>query len=108
MIKDFKNKTAVLTGAGSGFGLEVARIGAALGMNLVLADVQQDALDKAAAEMRAAGAQVLAIRLDVSKAAEVEGNGAFGVVDCTDAAQALSSNDPATKVASLAGRTLAP
>ena len=71
MITDFKNKTAVLTGAGSGFGLECARIGARLGMNLVLADVQQDALDQAATEMRAAGAEVLAVRLDVSKAAEV-------------------------------------
>ena len=60
MISDFKGKTAVLTGAGSGFGLECARIGARLGMNLVLVDVQQDALDAAAAEMRAAGAQVLA------------------------------------------------
>ncbi|MDP2450538.1 MAG: SDR family oxidoreductase [Polaromonas sp.] len=76
MISDFKGKTAVLTGAGSGFGLECARIGARLGMNLVLADVQQDALDKAAAEMTAAGAQVLALRLDVSKAAEVEALGA--------------------------------
>ncbi|MGC1173089.1 SDR family oxidoreductase [Polaromonas sp.] len=76
MIKNFKGKTAVLTGAGSGFGLECARIGARLGMNLVLADVQQDALDKAAAEMTAAGAQVLAFRLDVSKAAEVEALGA--------------------------------
>ncbi len=76
MISDFQGKTAVLTGAGSGFGLECARIGARLGMNLVLADVQQDALDKAAAEMTAAGAQVLAVRLDVSKAAEVEALGA--------------------------------
>lgn len=76
MITDFKGKTAVLTGAGSGFGLECARIGARLGMNLVLADVQQDALDKAAAEMTAAGALVLAVRLDVSKAAEVEALGA--------------------------------
>ncbi len=75
MITDFKNKTAVLTGAGSGFGLECARIGARLGMNLVLADVQQDALDKAAAELRAAGAQVLALKVDVSKAAEVEALG---------------------------------
>jgi len=41
MIQDFKGKTAVLTGAGSGFGLECARIGARLGMNLVLVDVQQ-------------------------------------------------------------------
>jgi NAD(P)-dependent dehydrogenase (short-subunit alcohol dehydrogenase family) len=68
MIQDFKGKTAVLTGAGSGFGLECARIGAQLGMNLVLVDVQQDALDKAAAEMQAQGVQVLARRLDVSNA----------------------------------------
>ncbi len=68
MITDFKNKTAVLTGAGSGFGLECARIGAKLGMNLVLVDVQQDALDKATAELQAAGAQVLARRVDVSNA----------------------------------------
>jgi NAD(P)-dependent dehydrogenase (short-subunit alcohol dehydrogenase family) len=72
MISDFKNKTAVLTGAGSGFGLECARIGAKLGMNLVLADVQQDALDKTVAEMQAAGAQVLAMRVDVSKAEQMQ------------------------------------
>lgn len=76
MITDFKNMTAVLTGAGSGFGLECARIGAKLGMNLVLADVQQDALDAASAEMQAAGAQVLAMRVDVSKAAEMDALGA--------------------------------
>jgi NAD(P)-dependent dehydrogenase (short-subunit alcohol dehydrogenase family) len=76
MITDFKNKTAVLTGAGSGFGLECARIGAKLGMNLVLADVQQDALDKATAEITALGAQVLPFKLDISKAAEVEALGA--------------------------------
>ena len=76
MITDFKNMTAVLTGAGSGFGLECARIGAKLGMNLVLADVQQDALDAASAEMQAAGAQVLSMRVDVSKAAEMDALGA--------------------------------
>jgi NAD(P)-dependent dehydrogenase (short-subunit alcohol dehydrogenase family) len=59
MIQDFQGTTAVLTGAGSGFGLECARIGAARGMNLVLVDVQPDALDKARAEMEAAGAQVM-------------------------------------------------
>jgi len=72
MITDFKSKTAILTGAGSGFGLECARIGARLGMNLVLVDVQQDALDKAAAEIQACGAAVLALKVDVSKAAEME------------------------------------
>lgn len=72
MIDDFKGKTAVLTGAGSGFGLECARIGARLGMNLVLVDVQQDALDAAAAEAQAAGVQVLARKVDVSDAAQME------------------------------------
>lgn len=76
MISDFRNKTAVLTGAGSGFGLECARIGAKLGMHLVLADVQQDALDRAVAEMQTAGAQVLGMRVDVSKADQVEALGA--------------------------------
>jgi NAD(P)-dependent dehydrogenase (short-subunit alcohol dehydrogenase family) len=72
MIDNFAGKTAVLTGAGSGFGLECARIGARLGMNLVLVDVQQDALDAATAEMQAAGAQVLARKVDVSNAAQME------------------------------------
>ncbi len=76
MIDNFAGKTAVLTGAGSGFGLECARIGARLGMNLVLVDVQQDALDAAAAEMRAAGAEVLAQRVDVSSAEQMEQLGA--------------------------------
>jgi len=75
MLTDFINKTAVLTGAGSGFGLEMARIGAQRGMNLVLADVQQDALDNAVSEMQAAGAAVLGMVVDVSKAAHVEALG---------------------------------
>lgn len=72
MISDFQGKTAVLTGAGSGFGLECARIGAKLGMNLVLVDVQQDALDKAQAELEAAGAPVLARKVDVSSAEQMD------------------------------------
>ncbi len=72
MIDDFSGKTAVLTGAASGFGLECARIGARLGMQLVLVDVQQDALDAAVAEVQAAGCAVLARRVDVSDAAQME------------------------------------
>ncbi len=72
MIQDFQGKTAVLTGAGSGFGLECARIGAKLGMNLVLVDVQQDALDKATAEIEATGAKVLSRKVDVSSQAQME------------------------------------
>ena len=75
---------AVITGAASGFGLEASRIAAARGMAIVMADVQQGALDSAVAEIAGLGAQVLPFRLDVSKASEVEALGAatlarFGV-----------------------------
>ena len=63
---------AVITGAASGFGLESSRIAARLGMKIVMADVQADALATAQSEIEALGAQVLPFRLDVSKAAEVE------------------------------------
>lgn len=75
-MRKFEGRTAVITGAGSGLGLEAARIAARVGMNVVMADVQQDALDQAAADVTALGAQVLAQRIDVSKAAEVEALGA--------------------------------
>lgn len=68
MISNFAGKTAVLTGAASGFGLECARIAAARGMNLVLIDVQTDALTQAELELSATGVQVLAQRVDVSSA----------------------------------------
>jgi NAD(P)-dependent dehydrogenase (short-subunit alcohol dehydrogenase family) len=72
MIDNFKGKTAVLTGAASGFGLECARIAARLGMNVVLVDVQQDALDQAAHELTAQGATVMACKVDVSDATAME------------------------------------
>ena len=75
-MKTFQGRTAVITGAGSGFGLEASRIAAGLGMNIVMADVQPDALASAAAEIRALGAAVLTFQVDVSKAAEVEALGA--------------------------------
>ncbi len=74
-MKTFKDKTAVITGAASGFGLETSRLCAKAGMNVVMADVQQDALDRAADEIRGLGAQVLAMRVDVSKADQVEAMG---------------------------------
>jgi NAD(P)-dependent dehydrogenase (short-subunit alcohol dehydrogenase family) len=75
-MKSFSGRTAVITGAASGFGLEASRIAATKGLAIVMADVQADALERAAAEVAAMGAQVLPYRLDVSKAAEVEAMGA--------------------------------
>jgi NAD(P)-dependent dehydrogenase (short-subunit alcohol dehydrogenase family) len=74
-MKTFQGKTAVITGAGSGFGLETSRLCAQAGMNVVMADVQQDALDRAVNEIEALGAKVLPFRLDVAKAEQVEAMG---------------------------------
>ena len=64
-------QTAVITGAASGFGLELARLGASKGLNLVITDVQRESLDKVTAELRGMGAQVAALRGDVSRAEDV-------------------------------------
>ncbi|HAT33217.1 MAG TPA: hypothetical protein DCW29_20920 [Janthinobacterium sp.] len=71
-MKNFQDKVAVITGGASGLGLEFARLAARLGMKLVLADVQRDALDAACAELAAGGADVLAVPCDVRKAEEVQ------------------------------------
>lgn len=79
-MKDFAGRTAVITGGGSGFGREFARIASGLGMNVVLADVQQDALDAVSAELQEKGTSVLARRVDVSKGDEIE-----ALADATEA-----------------------
>ncbi|GLC93462.1 short-chain dehydrogenase [Cupriavidus sp. TA19] len=71
-MKDFSNKVAVITGGASGFGKEFARIGADLGMKLVLADVQEDALDATVAEFKARNVPVIGLRTDVSRAEQVQ------------------------------------
>jgi NAD(P)-dependent dehydrogenase (short-subunit alcohol dehydrogenase family) len=71
-MKDLAGKVAVITGAGSGFGREFARVGARERMKLVLADVQQDALDEAVAEARGRGAEAFGVRADVSNFTEVQ------------------------------------
>lgn len=71
-MQDFNGKVAVVTGAGSGFGREFARLGASRGMKLVLADIQADALEATRAEMAGQGAEVVARVVDVSNGAQVE------------------------------------
>jgi NAD(P)-dependent dehydrogenase (short-subunit alcohol dehydrogenase family) len=75
-MKTFQGRTAVITGAASGFGLEVSRIAAARGMAIVMADIQKDALGAAVTEIAALGGPVLPFQVDVSHAAEVEALGA--------------------------------
>jgi NAD(P)-dependent dehydrogenase (short-subunit alcohol dehydrogenase family) len=64
-MDDFSGKTAVITGAASGIGLELAKQFGAAGMNLMLADVERPALDRTEAELREAGYPVSAREIDV-------------------------------------------
>lgn len=64
-MDDFSGKTAVITGAASGIGLELAKQFGAAGMNLMVADVERPALDQAEAELREAGYPVSAREIDV-------------------------------------------
>jgi len=71
-MKNLDGKVAVVTGGASGIGRAVATRFAEAGMRVVLADVQQDALDRAASELAAAGHQVIGVRTDVSVGESVE------------------------------------
>jgi NAD(P)-dependent dehydrogenase (short-subunit alcohol dehydrogenase family) len=71
-MKQFKDKVAVVTGAASGIGRALADRCAREGMRVVLADVEAPALARAEAELREAGADVLAVLTDVSQATDVE------------------------------------
>lgn len=66
-MKSFTDRVAVITGAASGLGLELARGARRRGMKLVLADVEEKALEAAHQELSEAGAEVLALPTDVSR-----------------------------------------
>lgn len=71
-MDDLRGKVAVITGGASGIGLAVAKACAAAGMKLVLADIEQGALDAVSAEFTGQGVEVLAQRVDVSDPDQVE------------------------------------
>jgi len=70
-MRDLKGKVAVVTGAASGIGNALATRFAAEGMKVVLADVEEDALNGAAKGLADTGAEVLPVVTDVSKADQV-------------------------------------
>jgi len=65
-MKDFKGKTAFVTGAASGIGLAMARTFLDRGMNVMLADVEQAALDQAVHSLSNHGDRVASVTADVS------------------------------------------
>ncbi|GAG93862.1 unnamed protein product, partial [marine sediment metagenome] len=66
MIKDFKGKVAVITGAGSGIGRSLAHAFAKRGMKIVIADLIEDKLNSVSQELEKMGAEVLPMVIDVS------------------------------------------
>ena len=64
-MKEFKGKTVVITGAASGIGYALAERFAVEKMNVVLADIEQDALDAAVAKISDLGVEALGIAVDV-------------------------------------------
>jgi NAD(P)-dependent dehydrogenase (short-subunit alcohol dehydrogenase family) len=69
---EFSGKTAFVTGAANGIGLGICRALARNGVNLVLADIEQSALDTARRELATFNVRTRAIAVDVSDAAAFE------------------------------------
>jgi len=71
-MKEFKDKVAVVTGAASGIGRGLAGQCAKEGMKVVVADVEEPALEEVGRTLKASGADVLAVNTDVSKFKDIE------------------------------------
>jgi len=71
-MNNFEGKVAAITGAASGFGRELARLGARQRMRLALADVQRDALDVVVTDLKRTGAVVISDVVDVAQTAQVQ------------------------------------
>lgn len=70
-MQEFDKKTAVITGGASGIGRAMAELFLSRGMNVVLGDIEQQALDATVAELQAAG-NCIGLRTDVAKAEDVQ------------------------------------
>jgi 3-hydroxybutyrate dehydrogenase len=84
--KRLEGKSAIVTGAASGIGREIARIYAREGAQVAVADLNVDAANVAAAEIRAAGGKAIAVAMDVTSEEGVAAGvaaavAAFGGVD---------------------------
>ncbi|MFT4613969.1 MAG: NAD(P)-dependent dehydrogenase (short-subunit alcohol dehydrogenase family) [Bacteroidia bacterium] len=71
-MSQFAGKTAVISGGAEGIGFAIAAALGEQGMNIVLADIDTDNLEKACEKLEQAGVAVLAVALDVAVEAQWE------------------------------------
>lgn len=90
---DFKNKVVLVTGSASGIGLCAAHGFAALGADVLVADINAEAGEKAAADIRANGGKAQFVKLDITDVASIKG--------CKE--QVLSSKGRLDVLANVAG-----
>ncbi len=74
-MRDFKGKTAIVTGAASGIGLGIAKALAHAGANIVLADLRPEPLEVARKAIESIGVRAIGVTIDVSDAASVAAAG---------------------------------
>ncbi len=70
-MKNLKGKVAVITGGASGLGRAIADVCVREGMKIVIADIEDHTLQQATAEIQGLGAEVIGVKVDVSKADDV-------------------------------------
>ncbi|KJY58187.1 SDR family NAD(P)-dependent oxidoreductase [Lactobacillus melliventris] len=71
-MKVFKNKVALITGAGHGFGRALSLEAAQRGMKLAIADIDKKALNKTENDIKKTGAKVISIPTDVTEEKDID------------------------------------
>ena len=90
-MQNLEDKIAFVTGGASGIGLGIAKALLGAGMNVVIADIRDDHLAAATAEL-AGGDRVLAVKLDVTNRVQF--------AEVADAAEARRSEEHTSELQS--------
>ena len=99
---DLKGKIALVTGAASGIGKEIAIVYAQAGAKVVIADLNQDGADAAAADIKAKGGEAMGVAMDVTDEDQVEAGfakveAAWGGIDVLVSNAGIQIVDPVEK-----------